>query len=208
MATRGDALIDYVGSKLLMGGGLLTTTTQWTRAAVLQWLTDGQLELARTLDPSLVQVLVTEKALSGAGSGIADLPTSPAYLKFISARDETNNQALMFVNQAIWSAVKAGTNSQLNFMCTLINDDVYYVPTATSAENIKLIYVSEPPDVADSSNEIALPDELVPLIVDYALIQAKAAEEEISQYSVYMQMWMARVQQKNTIAIARKGLFS
>ncbi len=193
---QSDDLIDAAGTKIL-GNELLTTTTFPKRATVLQWLNDGQLELVRLLDPTLVQVLVEpSKALTGT-AGSATLPTSPTYLKFISAWDDTANRPFTFVNQNTWSLITSGSLSYMSSSCTVMNGKLYYVPTTTTAANVKLTYVSVPTAFTDADVTIDLPNEFVSLLTDYALIQSRAPEDEVQQYQAYLGAWYARIRMLN-----------
>ncbi len=194
MATNFDDLINLAGNKIL-GNEALTATTFPKRFTVLSWLNDAQLELTRLLDPTLVQTLVVPPVALNGTAGNANLPAD--YFKFIAAYDDTNNRPLTFVNQNTWSLVISGSFSYLQSNCTIFGDDLYYVPAATTAANVKLTYIKPPTVMTDAASAMSLADEFISLLTDYALIQSRAPEDELQQYQAYQGAWYQRIRMLN-----------
>lgn len=198
-----DTLIKKVGYKSSERSDL-SDTTKPTAAEAAEWLTDGTYEILRLADPALIPEQISAPTSLSFVSGVVSLPAD--YLKIVAVYDD--NREYVYADPRRFAVMATNTDEYLDtttYSYTLINDSIY-IGTSVSVSNPKIIYIKDlGSDISDgSSTTWPLALDLVPLVVDYAVIQSKMQEEEFQQYQLYMDWWYKRLAAMNANAIAHK----
>jgi len=197
MAT-GSGLIDQVGYKTI--GAVLTSTTMPTINMAIAWLTNGTYELLRRINPILIPEHIKAPTALTFYGGRDTLPAD--YFKAITVYDGSGQ--FKYVDPRTFGIVETGTDSyygRTGRVFTIMDNSVY-IGSSVTASNTKIIYVKTlSANVSDDATEFPLSPEMEALIVDYAVIQSKQMEEEVQQYSAYMDLWYKRIIMANQTAL-------
>lgn len=194
----GSGLIDQVGYKTI--GKVLTATTMPTIDMAITWLTNGTYELMRRVNPVLIPEHIKAPTALIFSSGKDDLPTD--YFKVITVYDSSGQ--FKYIDPRTFGIVETDTDSyygKSGRVFTIMDNDVY-IGSSVSASNARMIYIKTlASPISDDTVNFPLSAEMEALIVDYAVIQSKQMEEEIQQYSAYMELWYKRIIMMNQTAL-------
>ena len=202
MAT-GANLVTYVGAKL---GITPSASTYPTNTQIGFWLNDGQYELIRQLDPLLIPSLVVELSPTTAAAAVRT-NLAADFFKNIAAYNSLDSEPCKLISYTEYVEIKSGAHSYLttsSYVYTIgfsTATSWLYFPS-TDPTNMNFLYIKYPQAIASppSTEVFSLLDELIPYVVDYAVIQAKTQDEEEPTRDKLLDDWNKRIQILNKSA--------
>lgn len=151
----------------------------WTQAELIDWLNDGQREIAlyrpsacvRNTDVQLVTG--TKQKLPADGNSLVDIPrnTDGAVIRPVDRRD-------LDAFQPDWHSPSKAKNKVEHYCYTPADPKTFYVyPASPGGNSVELIYNANPAQVG-IGNAIAVDDIFVSALVDYILFRAFAKDTD------------------------------
>jgi len=197
MANQLSGLRARVGYKL---GYAISTDSSPTQSEVDRWLNDGLDYVMNVLPAEKIQALISTDNQSIASVSAIGLPSD--FVRIVSGwysqdGSATKRRPLLFVRSSVGATIYVGaTNTSYKTLVGGADSDnpvawlegsnlkFYPATTGTAAQNKVVIqYIADPGDFNDTT-DINLSDDVLELIVDYAVAQAKLQEEQYSAYAL------------------------
>lgn len=173
MTTAASTIIARVQTQLID-----EDATRWSEIELLRWLSDGQ-RLVATLVPGSTATVTTMSTANGARQAIP-----PDGIRLIAVVRNVGGGSVTQIDRTALNAQRPNwpsdpaTRAAKFYSMDPADLRTFYLYPPAKGQQIEVVYAVVPPEVTSITQNISVPDQYAPALVDYILYRAHMKDDD------------------------------
>lgn len=148
---------------------------QVNKARIEAWVNEGQVQVARHVSAPEFQANAEQTLTVGTYKY-----TEPSgLLMYLSILYPAAESRLVPVDLQTFDTYSAEELQSIPLVYTVFGTELWLWPTPSAADKLQIRYIKKPPELKEAADVPVLPKDYLHLLVDYALMRAYRAEDDL-----------------------------